>query len=299
MPLSRLVIGAVPHLNAWPLVCGLGEGSGVELRIEAAADLGPLLRGGELDAALLPAIEYFRLSADPGERARRSLPAVAGTHPEPRIPTGRPPGGFVIVPVAAIASRGSIGSVRLFGYTEMALVRRVLLDPASRTANALARVLFGQRFGVHPHFILPDLVGPEPHRPPDAELVIGNRGLVAERPAAKWARDLGREWHRWVHRPFVYAMWVARQDAPLDTVAELFATARDAGLAAREALAARAEEELDIPADVARRHLVSEVHYQLGPREREGLRTFYRLVSEAGLAPEGVRLRFSPALGST
>jgi len=291
---DSIAIGTVQFLNAWPLAFGLEDEPGVRLRREVPSALEPLLRSGEVDAALIPAIEYFRLASESRERAR-SAGGAAG------------PAGFVALPVAAIASRGPIGSIRLFGYTDMQKVRRVVLDPASRTSNALVRVLFERRWKRRVHFVLPDAPGSPAHliscspalrrrsrRPPDAELVIGDAGLVAERPAAAWQCDLGLEWDHFVHKPFVYAFWVARNDADLGRIARLLAAARDRGLEAREALAAKAQQELGIPLEVARRHLLEQVCYTFGPRERKGLHTFYEMAAAEGIAPEGGRLRFPP-----
>jgi chorismate dehydratase len=175
----------------------------------------------------------------------------------------------------------------------MEKVRRVLLDPASRTSSALVRVLFERRWHRRAHFVLPGGNGLS-GRAPDAELVIGDAGLVAERPGAVWQYDLGLAWDRFVHKPFVYAFWVARREADVGRITALLSAARDRGLAARPALAVRAQEELGIPLEVARRHLLEQVHYEFGPREQKGLLAFYQMAAEEGLAPEGGRLRFLP-----
>jgi chorismate dehydratase len=275
---EKLRIGTVRFLNAWPLVFGLKDRADVELRAEVPSALGPMLARGEVDVALAPSIEYFRLASEGAERAR-AAGALRGAH-----------AGFVVLPVAAIGSRGAISSVKLFGFAEQDRLRRVLLDPASRTSNALARVLVVRRLGCTPHFVMPEEIGLTPPRPPDAEVVIGDRALTAERPGAKWVRDLGEEWHRFMRLPFVYAFWMARTDAPLGRLTEMLAEARDRGLAARESIAGEAARELGLPGDVARRYLLDEVRYGFGPKEQEGLRAFYRMAAEEGLAPEGVRL---------
>lgn len=275
---EKLRIGTVRFLNAWPLVFGLKDRADVELRAEVPSALGPMLARGEVDVALAPSIEYFRLASEGAERAR-AAGALRGAH-----------AGFVALPVAAIGSRGAISSVKLFGFAEQDRLRRVLLDPASRTSNALARVLVVRRLGCTPHFVMPEEIGLTPPRPPDAEVVIGDRALTAERPGAKWVHDLGEEWHRFMRLPFVYAFWMARTDAPLGRLTEMLAEARDRGLAARESIAEEAARELGLPGDVARRYLLDQVRYGFGPKELEGLRAFYRMAAEEGLAPEGVRL---------
>jgi len=301
-----LAVAAADLLGARPLLFGLEAATGVRLRVEPAAALAGLLRRGEVDAALMPAIDYFRLAADPAERAR------SGRSPKPGGPERPAPTQFVALPVGAVGSAGSVGSVRLFGYAEKDRLRRVALDPEGVTASALARLIILRRFGAAPHFVVAGLPceasasakamadglakqgepGKAAPRPPDAELLAGDRALAAERPAALWTSDLGDEWHRFTYLPFVYAFWAARADGPLDRLVPLLAAALDRGLAAREALADEAAPRLGIPAEVARRHLMHEVRYDFGRRQREGLLAFYRMAAEDGLAPEGARNPF-------
>ena len=278
---DKLRVGSVRFLNAWPLAFGLKDREDVELRLELPSALGPMLARGEVDVALAPSIEYFRLAAEGGERVRAPGPSSGAQ------------AGFVALPVAAIGSRGTIGSIKLFGFAEQDRLRRVLLDSASRTSNALARIVVVRRFGCTPHFVMPEEVGPTPPRPPDAEVVIGDRALTAERPGAQWVRDLGEEWHRFTRLPFVYAFWMARADAPLGRLTEVLTEARDRGLAARESIADEAVRVLGLPVDLARRYLLEQVRYGFGSKEFEGLRAFYRMAAEECLAPGGVRLRLA------
>jgi len=278
---DKLRVGSVRFLNAWPLAFGLKDREDVALRLELPSALGPMLARGEVDVALAPSIEYFRLAAEGGERVRAPGPSRGAQ------------AGIVALPVAAIGSRGTIGSIKLFGFVEQDRLRRVLLDSASRTSNALARIVVVRRFGCAPHFVMPEEVGPTPPRPPDAEVVIGDRALTAERPGAQWVRDLGEEWHRFTRLPFVYAFWMARADAPLGRLTEVLTEARDRGLAARESIADEAVRVLGLPVDLARRYLLEQVRYGFGSKEFEGLRAFYRMAAEEGLAPEGVRLRLA------
>ena len=280
---DTLNIGGIRYLNARPLVYGLENEPGVRLHLEYPRALGPLLMSGEIDAALLPAIEYFRLAAEGTERARAHRSDASGA--------ARAGAALLALPLAAIGSRGAVGSVRLFGYTEPEHVRRVLLDAASRTSNALARVIAVRRLGISPHFVLPDEAAKTPAREPDAELVMGDPGLVAARPRAKWVLDLGQEWERLTHLPFIYAIWVVRADGPVARLSALLAAARDRGLAAREEIAAVAPAEFGVPADIARRHIFEQIQYTFGQRDRDGLRAFYRMAAEEGLAPDGVRLQ--------
>ena len=197
---ERLRIGSLEFLNARPLVEGLEAEAGVSVRRAAPSALGPMLARGEVEAALVPSVEYFRLAAGLGERVR-----------------GGGPSRLVGLRVAAIGSRGAVGSVRVFGYKARAEVRRVALDPASRTANAMARLLLVRMLGRRVHFASPEEGAGA--RAADAEVVIGDAGLVAERPGAAWVLDLGEAWEEAWGEPFVYAFWAARADAPLGRAA--------------------------------------------------------------------------------
>ena len=86
---------------------------------------------------------------------------------------------------------------------------------------------------------------------------------------------------------------MARADGPLEVLVELLSAARDAGLAARGQLAARAARQLGIPAETAERYLTEQVRYEFGAKEQSGVRAFYRMAVAEGLAPEGLRLRMA------
>jgi predicted solute-binding protein len=49
---------------------------------------------------------------------------------------------------------------------------------------------------------------------------------------------------------------------------------------------------LGLDAGFCRRYLANILHFDLGPREQAGLRHYYALACDLGLAPRGVRLDF-------
>jgi chorismate dehydratase len=275
-------LAAPPSLSARPLTYGLEGRSDVRLRLAPWNGLAAILKGGEVDAALLPSIDYPRLAAGV-ERARTHAAGgpSASTH-------------FVILPAAAVTSRGAVGALRLFGYADKDRLKRVLLDPASPTGSALARLIVLRWFGAAPHFVMPEAVSSAAARPPDAELVAGDRALTAEEPRAAWDVDLGAEWHRNTYLPMVYAMWVAPAGGPLDRIRAILAEATARGLDARMAIADEAAAKGKIPPDVARRFLMDQTRYAFGAKEQQGLAAFLKMAGAEGLAPEGVRLRLAP-----
>jgi chorismate dehydratase len=259
--MSIVRVGAVNYLNTKPLIHDLEAlAPGAELVLDLPSRLADRLAAGELDVALIPVVEYFR----------------AGT--------------YSVVPEVSIASRGPVLSVTLFSRVPWPEIRSVALDVGSRTSAALAQVLAAKRYGVRP-VVRPLPMDADPERvTDDAVLLIGDRAMRACLPGFAHAYDLGQEWHDWTGLPFVYAVWAVRPGADLGPVAAALQRAKVAGVAAAGAIAQREAPGLGLDAGYCRRYLSTIIHYDLGPRERAGLRHFAALAGELGLAPRGVPL---------
>jgi chorismate dehydratase len=266
--IGPLRIGAVRYLNTKPLVHGLAA-AGFDVRYDLPSRLADQLVAGRLDVALIPVVELFR-------------------HADHRI-----------VSDACIGCRGPVMSVKLFFRTPPSQVATLAVDEGSRTSAALARILLAERHGVRPAIEpLPIDAGLGDTRA-DAVLLIGDRALDRGAASAGQARsfqlvwDLGDEWCRWTGLPFVFAVWAARPGIDPGPVAPLLAAARDSGRANLAAIAAAeaAPHGLTVPQCLG--YLRDNLHYELGPRERESLSRFRLLADTMGL------LAASPAGGPT
>jgi|SRR5262245_17489313 len=251
-------IGAVSYLNTKPLVYGLAElAPQHELVFDLPSRLADDLAAGRLDVALIPSIEFFK------------------------NPT------YTIVSDACIACRGPVRSVKLFSRVPPANIRTLALDEGSRTSVALVRILLRERLGIDPTLIpLPIDARPEAIDA-DALLLIGDRAIQppSGRFVAEW--DLGDVWCRWAELPFVFAMWVARQEsnAALEEVGNLLSQTRDLGVANVESIAAAEHAAVGLSYDDCLVYLRDQLHFDLGPREVDGLRLFREHASRLGLAP--------------
>jgi chorismate dehydratase len=135
---------------------------------------------------------------------------------------------------------------------------------------------------------------------PAAVLRIGNRAL-AEAASGRWAKvwDMGRVWWDWTGLPFVYALWVVREEAAQERGAEVarlhraLLAARDQGLADRAGCARQAAEIMGGAPEFYRGYFAG-LGYGLGQEERAGLGRYFALLAEEGLLPEAPRLRFLP-----
>lgn len=253
-------IGAVQYLNTKPLVHGLA-GRGFDVVYDLPSRLADRLARRELDVALIPSIELFR-----GD-------------------------GYRVVSDACIGCRGAVMSVKLYFRTPPAKVATLAIDEGSRTSATLARILLAERFGVRPAVESLSLGEGLRDTDADAVLLIGDRAIGTQTGSFQLVWDLGDEWVRWQRLPFVFAVWAAHPGVSRATLTEiepLLSAARDAGKGNLAAIASAeaAAHGLTVPQCLG--YLRDNLHYDLGPREREALASFYAHAAALELAPPGL-----------
>jgi chorismate dehydratase len=254
--MPRVRLGAVDYLNARPLVHGLGAlADRYDLRFDPPSRCAALLHEGSIDVGMIPSIEYLRRD------------------------------GYHVVPGVSIASLGEVASVALFARTRVAQIRKIALDSSSRTSAALLEILCARLFDIRPAFetLAPDFA--TMFETADAALVIGDPALFATTEAAGLEKiDLGDAWRDLTGLPFVWAFWAGRADtlAPADVRA--LQAARDAGVAAGDAIAEAYGAGDPVRIARGRAYLRNNMRYGLGDAERAGLDRFYELADEQGLA---------------
>ncbi len=243
---NPLRLGAVPYLNAKPLIDALRDRPDVTLSYATPSRIGKALRSGKLEAGLLPSLE---LAAHPGSRA---------------------------VDGVAIASDGPVRSVLLFSRRPLKRIRRLGLDPASRSSNALVRILLAEAYGVKP-----EILRGKGREGAEAILLIGDAALQGLPGPWEEVLDLGAAWKKLSGLPFVYALWAGRALSP--AAADLLREAKRKGTARLEAIARTEAPASGIPAGKVLRYLSESIRYELGRREREGMQAFFSLARAQGL----------------
>jgi chorismate dehydratase len=251
---KTITLGAVDYLNARPLVYGLELRNDLfSVRFDPPSKCAALLHEGSIGVGMIPSVEYLRGAS------------------------------YRIVPGMAIASYGPVASVALFSTKPLEEVRSIALDTSSRTSAALLRILCVERFGIEPAFqpLPPDPVAML--RQCDAALIIGDPALFLDHEASKLLKiDLGEEWTSMTDLPFVWAFWAGRPGVLSTSAVEALTTARNAGVAASDAIATaycgpdRAER--------GRTYLRQNIQYRIGDREEAGLKKYYELAEKHGLA---------------
>jgi len=237
-----LVFASVPYLNAAPLAHYLPE-AGASVVYDRPSALAAQLRDGRADAALLPVADFL---GDP------SLAMIDGL---------------------GICADGAVESVLLKCSRPIEDVRRVARDPASRTSNALARVLLEKHLGLSVTMV-------DDPEGSDAAVLIGDCALVAP-PAPHGDLDLAALWREMTGLPFVFAVWVHRSDhAGAQRLAEIAHEARQLGQSRMDELAALYAPKLGLPPARCRDYLTNAIHYDVGPRERQAMALFADLLRQ-------------------
>jgi chorismate dehydratase len=86
--------------------------------------------------------------------------------------------------------------------------------------------------------------------------------------------------------PFVSAVWAARANVSITSIAQDFIGSRDHGLDNINALAAEWSQKLPIPESTIRKYLNENIHYVLDDECVEGMRGFFKSAALAGVLPE-------------
>ena len=251
-----LRIGSVSFLNAKPLIYGLEEADGLELKLDVPSRLLDGLMDGRFDVALLPVIDYQRMA------------------------------GLRLLTSGGIGCDGHTLTVRIFSPVPIEQIETLACDTDSHTSVALARILLAEVRGIRPEFIPLDRAA---DRPGAARLLIGDKVVCEEPPNLPHQLDLGYAWKQHTGLPFVFAAWMARSDVPLGDLPSQLENAKRLGLANVEAIIARHAVPRGWPAPIAREYLTRHLQYDIGPRHLEAIGLFHRLAFRHGLIPPAQR----------
>jgi chorismate dehydratase len=198
-------IGTVPYQVAQPLTEGLESRDDVELVIAPPAQLAEMLADDRLDCALASSV----LSLGDSDF-------------------------FLWADGPVIASVGSIKSVLLMlrpGCESLSDVKHWAADANSRTGRALAGIVLTQN---KVEATMVEIEGNAFDDPSvDAVQIIGDPALEAVAQYCDWTViDLGDEWFRLTHLPFVFAGWLFKDADKFSAIAPLLSVTAESNCAA-------------------------------------------------------------------
>ena len=254
---NRPRIAASSYLNTAPLIWAFTHGSrrdSVELFTDTApARCASMLANGEVDAALVPVVEYQRI---------------------PNI---------VMVPDVCVGSKTTVRSVVLVTRkNNLKKVERIALDESSRTSAALVKILFREFLGFEPQWetSAPDVKSMLAHA--DAALIIGDPAMTVPRDKFR-VFDLAALWHEFTGFGFVFAMWMVRKTSTDKVRAVNFAAARDEGVANVEQIAVSYAPQIGLsPAEIMM-YLTQNIVFNVDVQMQKGLTRYFELAHKHGL----------------
>ena len=248
----KFCFAAAPYANSAPLAHFL---SAISPETRVVLDYHPAqmlrqLHNHSVDMALLPVAELL-------------------THPE-----------LTMIEGLGVCACKRVRSVLLKCRRPLKQVRTVTFDAASKTSNALARVLFSK------HWKLAVKTPPSADAATtDAAVVIGDRALCAP-PAPHGDYDLAEHWHRMTGLPFVFAVWALRCDHPeRQSLARIAHSAHQAGIAALSDLARLQAAKLGLSEALCQEYFRDCVYYDVGPQEQQAMKLFQQLIKETVAMP--------------
>ncbi|MFN2532323.1 MAG: menaquinone biosynthetic enzyme MqnA/MqnD family protein [Pyrinomonadaceae bacterium] len=263
---THFKLAASSYLNTAPLIWSFLHGSQrdrVELIDAVPARCSQLLAEGEVSAALVPIIEYQRVS------------------------------GISLVPDVCVGSKGEVRSVVLVSKCkQLDEVRRIALDESSRTSATLVKIIFFEFLQQNPEWTTHtpniDLMLAEN----DAALIIGDPAMTFSRDRINvW--DLATVWRNQTGFGFVFAMWMVRDDKLEKTRSVDFAEARIEGLSNTEAIVDEYQKRIPLSKSDLRRYITSNIAFQIDESMDKGLRLYFQLAHKHRLIDDVKPLRFT------
>ena len=263
--MTKPCVAASSYLNAAPLcytfVRGEQKDSCTYLSDRAPARCAELLDEGRADAALVPVIEYQRVS------------------------------GLKVAPGACVASLKTVRSVVLASRVPMADVRSVALDTSSRTSAALIQIILSRFHSLTPVYRpwAPDLT--KMLESNDAALMIGDPAMLIDRSALH-VYDLAQEWRNHTGLPFVFAFWAIRKDSKVWPGEVDFIRGKSEGLCHINDIADEYSASLGLSREDLVGYLTENISYDLDEESLRGLSLYFDLAKECGLISKVTQLEF-------
>lgn len=254
-------IAASSYLNTAPLIWSFVRGSRQTLVqvVEAVpAKCAQLLSAGDVDAALVPVIEYQRIE------------------------------GISLISNVCVGSKAEVLSVVLVSRCDaLEEIQSIALDESSRTSAALVKIIFREFLAYEPRLKTYSPRLEEMLQEADAALIIGDPAMTFPRTQLHiW--DMASLWRKYTGLGFVFAMWMVRNDALTRSSSVDFAGARDEGLLLIEEIVSFYERRIPLSSQQLRNYLTNNIAFSVDDSMQRGLKLYFELAHKHGLI-EGVK----------
>lgn len=263
---NKLQIGVPDFISVRPLVFGLTRRSESDIKLiyKEPGALAAALDRGELDAALVPTIEYLR-----------------GV-------------GRYYVDGPALIAKPAMGSLVLLAQKRIDALERIAVDKFCRSPLAVLRVTLGEVHGVLPDLCVTKDVDGDWRENYDGILLSGDAALevlVCRPDNGVTAHNITDMWYSLTSLPLVLGLW-AFSDKDLEgQLAKMFITSRNFGMQNLSHLADGISHTTQFDGEILYEYYSSCWDYHLSETGKEGLKSFeeyalrYDLVQRGRLEP--------------
>ncbi|MDD2310454.1 MAG: menaquinone biosynthesis protein [Desulfuromonadaceae bacterium] len=244
--------------------------------------------------------EYEFITGVPAELNRMLLTGEIDVCPSSSIAYGYHPERYKILPQLSIASVGDVASVLLFSIVPVEELNgcKILLSSESATSVNLLKILLSQRYGCSCSYEVAHPGASVTDDDSSALLLIGDSALRnSSEKSDLYLYDLGEMWYSWTGLPFVFALWLCRNEIAegleLRTLARQLVTAKELVPGQLEQIATRSKEACWMGHDRLLSYWRDNISYDLDERAKAGLMLYYAKCFECGLISAVPALNFA------
>lgn len=242
-------VGVPDFVSARPLIFGMTRRHAPEVTLvyREPGQLSDSLRRGDLDAALIPTIEYLR-----------------GV-------------GRYVLDGPALVACPSAGSLLLLARVPVESLCRVAVSEFCRTPVGASRIVLAEKYGVTPDLCVCKNMQGDWREHYEGILLAGDMGLrfLAERPdPGITVVDIATAWYELTALPLVTSMWVYNEESLTGQLTKTMVLSRNLGLQNLSHLADGISMTSQFPGELIYDYLSNCWEYQLTAEVMEGLKLF-------------------------
>ena len=179
-------ISAVSYLNTYPFVYGIRESGAIQdavLNLEVPSVCARNFMEDKADIALVPA---------------GALPEIGATS---------------LLSEFCIGATGPVKTVLLLSTVPLQEIKTIFLDFDSRTSVRLVKVLAANFWKISPEWVGLEPGQAQERKTLESVVAIGDK-TFALRDRYPYVYDLAEEWIRFTSLPFVFAVWIRKDNIP-------------------------------------------------------------------------------------
>ncbi|AJS58035.1 menaquinone biosynthetic enzyme MqnA/MqnD family protein [Paenibacillus sp. IHBB 10380] len=269
---KKTIIGKIKYTNAWPIFhyfepSTLHEPASMVSEVPSYLNQG--MSDGSIDIGALSSFAYGLLSEQ-----------------------------LLLLPELSVSADGPVKSILLFSREPLDSMGNgtIALTNTSATSVNLLKILMSKALGAHPTYLTtePDLEIMMSNA--DAALLIGDNAIKASwEEHGYYVTDLGAWWKEWTGHSMTFAVWAVNRDTAqrkpeaIVEIVDAFQTSKARSLANLQPIVEEACSTIGGTTEYWERYF-SNLCYDFGERQYEGLRLYFRYAYELGLVQHKVHM---------